>query len=55
MKTRKTRYYANDYRFSRDYPNAAHTGYFAERFLDRATSVVTGMGIVFVFLFLLML
>lgn len=55
MKTRKTRYYANDYRFGRDYPNAAHTSYFAERLLDRVTSVLTGMGIVFVLLFLLML
>lgn len=55
MKSRKIRRYANDYRFSRAYPNAAASSYFEEKFLDRVTSVVTGMGIVFIFLFLLML
>ena len=55
MKTRKIRRYANDYRYRRAYPNAADSSYFAEKLLDRVTSVVTGMGIVFILLFLLML
>lgn len=55
MKTRKTRYYANDHRYCRNYPNAADNGYFAEKMLDRVTSVITGTGIVFILLFLLML
>lgn len=55
MKTRKTRYYANDHRYCRNYPNAADSGYFAEKMLDSVTSVITGTGIVFILLFLLML
>ena len=55
MKTRKTRYYLNDHRYCRDYPNAADNSYFTEKFLDRMTSLITGTGIVFILLFLLML
>lgn len=55
MKTKKIRRYANDYRYCRNYPNAADNGYFAGRFLDSVTSVITGTGIVFTLLFLLML
>lgn len=55
MKTRKNRYYANDHRYCRNYPNAADNGYFAEKLLDSVTSVITGTGIVFILLFLLML
>lgn len=55
MKTRKSRYYINDHRYCRNFPNAADSSYFAERMLDRVTSVITGTGIVFILLFLLML
>ena len=40
MKTRTERhYYANDYRHSRPYPNAAERSYFQEKLLDQVTSV----------------
>lgn len=55
MKTKRIRRYANDCRYCRAYPNGADHGYFAEKFLDSVTSVVTGVGIVFLLLFLLML
>ena len=55
MKTRKNRYYANDHRYCRNYPNAADDGYFAGKMLDGVTSAITGTGIVFILLFLLML
>ena len=53
MKTRKTRYYANDHRYCRNYPNAADKSYFTEKMLDGITSVVTGMGIITILLFLI--
>ena len=55
MKNRKPRYYINDHRYCRNFPNAADSSYFAEKMLDGVTSVITGIGIVFTFLFLLML
>lgn len=55
MKTKKYHYYLNDHRYCRNFPNAADNSYFTEKMLDRVTSVVTGTGIVFIFLFLLML
>lgn len=55
MKARKTRRYANEYRYRRAYPNAADSSYFTQKFLDGITSVVTGMGIVFILLFLITL
>lgn len=53
MKTKKKPCYANDHRYYRPYPNAADNGYFAQKLLDRVTSVITGAGIVFILLFLL--
>lgn len=55
MKVRKNRRYANDYRFSRPYPNAASGSYFREKLLDTITSVVSGLGIITLLLFLIML
>lgn len=53
MKERKIRRYANDYRHSRPYPNAAESSYFQEKLLDRITSIVTGMGIITLLIFLI--
>lgn len=53
MKTTSRRYYANNCRHCRDYPNAADRSYFTEKILDGITSVVTGMGIITILLFLI--
>lgn len=55
MKARNIRRYANDYRHSRPYPNAATNSYFQEKLLDRVTSIVTGMGIITLLFFLITL
>ena len=56
MKTRTERhYYANDYRHSRPYPNAAERSYFQEKLLDQVTSVVTVLGIIALLFFLVTL
>ncbi len=55
MKTRKPHYYINDHRYCRNFPNAADNSYFAEKMLDCVTSIITGTGIVFILMFLLML
>ena len=56
MKTRTERhYYANDYRHSRPYPNAAERSYFQEKLLDQVASVVTVLGIIALLFFLVTL
>lgn len=53
MKATTRRHYYNNCRHCRPYPNAADQNYFKEKLLDGITSVVTGMGIVTILIFLI--
>ena len=55
MKTNAYRYRYNGPRNQPRYPNEADRRYFEQKLLDGVTSVITGMGIVTIFLYLMLL
>ena len=55
MKARTNYRYNSAYHYRRAYPNAADKRYFAEKLLDGITSVVTGLGILTILFFLIIM
>ena len=54
INTKKRNHYPTNYRqYARPYPNAADTQYYIDKLVDGALAVVTGMGAITIFLFLI--
>lgn len=50
---RRTHHANNCYQYARPYPNAADPQYYIDKLVDGVLAVVTGMGAITVFLFLI--